>query len=186
MLNSFSFPKPLFRPIRAALASAWWWAAAHPPVAHLWQRYWANSVEVPGPITAQSGAAARAANAYVVMGVIERDSQTSRGTLYCTLLYFGPDGRLLGKHRKLKPTGAERLIWGEGDAGTLTVIDSDFGKVGGLICWENYMPLGVWLCTPRASRFTWRPRQTPATPGRLHCATLPAKDAALCWAATSL
>ena len=107
----------------------------------LWERYWANSVEVPGPLTDQLGAAARAANAYVVMGVIERDRDSSRGTLYCTLLYFGPDGRLLGKHRKLKPTGAERLIWGEGDASTLTVIDSEFGKVGGLICWENYMPL---------------------------------------------
>ena len=107
----------------------------------LWERYWANSVEVPGPVTDQLGAAARAANAYVVMGVIERDRDSSRGTLYCTLLYFGPDGRLLGKHRKLKPTGAERLIWGEGDASTLTVINSEFGKVGGLICWENYMPL---------------------------------------------
>lgn len=107
----------------------------------LWQRYWANAVDVPGPVTAQLGAAARAANAYVVMGVIERDTQTSRGTLYCTLLYFGPDGRLLGKHRKLKPTGSERLIWGEGDASTLTVIETEFGKVGGLICWENYMPL---------------------------------------------
>jgi nitrilase len=75
------------------------------------------------------------------MGVIERDTQFSRGTLYCTLLYFGPDGRLLGKHRKLKPTAAERLIWGEGDGSTLTVLDTDLGKIGGLICWENYMPL---------------------------------------------
>jgi nitrilase len=64
-----------------------------------------------------------------------------RGTLYCTLLYFGPDGRLLGKHRKLKPTAAERVIWGEGDGSTLTVLDTPLGKVGGLICWENYMPL---------------------------------------------
>ncbi len=108
---------------------------------HTWQAYWANAVDVPGPATAALGAAAREANAYVAIGVIERDNDSSRGTLYCTLLYFGPDGQLVGKHRKLKPTGSERLIWGEGDGSTLTAIDTEFGKVGGLICWENYMPL---------------------------------------------
>ncbi|MBM3127604.1 MAG: carbon-nitrogen hydrolase family protein [Chloroflexi bacterium] len=106
----------------------------------LWQRYWENAVDVPSRATAQLGQAAREANAYLVVGVIERD-ENSRGTLYCTLLYFAPDGRLLGKHRKLKPTAAERLIWGEGDGSTLTVLETEFGKVGGLICWENYMPL---------------------------------------------
>ena len=69
------------------------------------------------------------------------DSSFAHGTLYCTLLYFGPDGTLLGTHRKLKPTAAERLIWGEGDGSTMPVIDAPFGRVGGLICWENYMPL---------------------------------------------
>ncbi len=106
-----------------------------------WQAYWANAVEVPGPATKALGAAARQARAYLAVGVIERDSQFSRGTLYCTLLYFGPDGALLGKHRKLKPTAAERLIWGEGDGSTLTAIATEYGKIGGLICWENYMPL---------------------------------------------
>jgi nitrilase len=106
-----------------------------------WQRYWANAVDVPGPDTAALSAATRAAGVYLAMGVIERDSQFSGGTLYCTLLYFGPDGTLLGKHRKLKPTAAERLIWGEGDGSTLTVLDTQLGKIGGLICWENYMPL---------------------------------------------
>ena len=106
-----------------------------------WQRYWANAVDVPGPATETLGQAAREAGIFLAMGIIERDSQFSRGTLYCTLLYFGPDGRLLGKHRKLKPTAAERLIWGEGDGSTLTVLDTELGKVGGLICWENYMPL---------------------------------------------
>ncbi|HEY72946.1 MAG: nitrilase [Anaerolineaceae bacterium 4572_32.2] len=106
-----------------------------------WQRYWANGVDVPGPATESLGAAARQAGVYLAVGVIERDSQFSRGTLYCTLLYFGPDGRLLGKHRKLKPTAAERIIWGEGDGSTLTAIETEFGKIGGLICWENYMPL---------------------------------------------
>jgi nitrilase len=106
-----------------------------------WERYWANSVDVPGPTTERLGEAAREANAYLAMGVIERDSQYSRGTLYCTLLYFGPDGRLLGKHRKIMPTAAERLIWGAGDGSTLTVIETEIGTIGGLICWENYMPL---------------------------------------------
>jgi nitrilase len=106
-----------------------------------WERYWANSVDVPGPATEALGAAAREAGAYLAIGVVERDTQFSRGTLYCTLLYFGPGGGLLGKHRKLKPTAAERLIWGEGDGSTLTVLDTELGKMGGLICWENYMPL---------------------------------------------
>ncbi|MBE0585647.1 MAG: carbon-nitrogen hydrolase family protein [Desulfofustis sp.] len=104
-----------------------------------WQRYFDNSVVVPGPETERIGAAAAEAGAYVAIGVTERDHINR--TLYCTLLYFGPDGTLLGKHRKLKPTGSERLIWGEGDGSTLTVIDTPFGRVGGLICWENYMPL---------------------------------------------
>ncbi len=97
-------------------------------------RYWEHSVDVPGPVTRQIGAAARQAGAYVAIGVIERDRAVRGGTLYCTLLYFGPDGRLLGKHRKLKPTAAERLVWGEGDGSTLTAISTDFGTVGGLIC----------------------------------------------------
>jgi nitrilase len=106
-----------------------------------WERYWANSVDVPGPTTERLGEAAREADAYMAIGVIERDSQYSRGTLYCTLLYFGPDGRLLGKHRKIMPTGAERLIWGAGDGSTLPAFKTELGTIGGLICWENYMPL---------------------------------------------
>jgi len=107
----------------------------------LFQLYWDNAVDVPSPSTEALGAAAADAQAYLAIGVTERDAQFSRGTLYCTLLYFGPDGRLLGKHRKLKPTASERLIWGEGDGSTLTAIDTEFGRLGGLICWENYMPL---------------------------------------------
>ena len=106
-----------------------------------WERYWANAVEVPSPAVDQLAEAARQAQVYLAIGVIERDSSSSRGTLYCTLLYFGPDGTLLGKHRKLKPTAAERLIWGEGDGSTLSAVQTRFGVVGGLICWENYMPL---------------------------------------------
>ena len=131
-----------------------------------WQRYWENAVDVPGPATEILGKAAREAGIYLAIGVIERDSQFSRGTLYCTTLYFGPDGRLLGKHRKLKPTAAERLIWGEGDGSTLTVLDTELGKIGGLICWENYMPLArmamygkgveLYLAPTADSRDTWQ------------------------------
>jgi len=106
-----------------------------------WERYWRNAVEIPSEATNTIGEAARQAQAFVAIGVVERDTESSKGTLYCTLLYFSPDGRILGKHRKLKPTAMERVIWGEGDGSTLTVIDMNTTKVGGLICWENYMPL---------------------------------------------
>jgi nitrilase len=131
-----------------------------------WERYWANSVDVPGPATEALGAAARAGGLYLAVGVVERDPDVGRGTLYCTMLYFGPEGRLLGKHRKLKPTGAERLIWGEGDGSTLTVLDTPLGRVGGLICWENYMPLArmalygqgveLYLAPTADARETWQ------------------------------
>jgi len=108
---------------------------------YTWQRYWENAIDVPGVDTEIIGEAVKKASAYVAIGVIERDSTFSGGTLYCTLLYFSPDGILLGKHRKLKPTAAERLIWGEGDGSTLPVFNTPYGVIGGLICWENYMPL---------------------------------------------
>ena len=132
----------------------------------VWQRYWENTVEVPGPTTLRLGEAAKKANVYLAIGVIERDAARSTGTLYCTLLYFGPEGRLLGKHQKLKPTAGERLIWGEGDGSTLTVIQTEIGKIGGLICWENYMPLArmaiynkgveLYLAPTADARDTWQ------------------------------
>lgn len=131
-----------------------------------WERYWANSVDVPGRVTEVLSVAAREAGAYLAIGVVERDGRFSRGTLYCTLLYFSPNGRLLGKHRKLKPTAAERLIWGEGDGSTLTVLDTELGRMGGLICWENYMPLArmamygkgveVYLAPTADARDSWQ------------------------------
>ncbi len=108
---------------------------------YTWQRYWENAIDVPGVETEIIGEAVKEASAYLAIGVIEKDSTFSGGTLYCTLLYFSPDGILLGKHRKLKPTAAERLIWGEGDGSTLPVFNTPYGVIGGLICWENYMPL---------------------------------------------
>ena len=107
--------------------------------AEWYARLFDQSVVVPSPATDTVGEAARAAKAYVSIGVNERDAHGS--TLYNTQLYFGPDGALLGKHRKLMPTGGERLVWGMGDGSTLLVIDTPFGRLGGLTCWENYMPL---------------------------------------------
>ena len=103
------------------------------------KEFWENSVEVPGEETRLLAALAKRHQMYLVMGVTERDAVSK--TLYCTLLYFSPDGQLMGKHRKLKPTAAERLIWGEGDGMTLATFATPLGKIGGLICWENYMPL---------------------------------------------
>jgi nitrilase len=82
---------------------------------------------------------ARHLQAVLVIGVSEKEANS--GTLYCSMFYFAPDGTFLGKHRKLKPTGSERLIWGEGNGSTMPVFNSGFGIYGGLICWENYMPL---------------------------------------------
>jgi nitrilase len=101
------------------------------------RRLYAESVTIPGPTVDRLADAAREHGAYIAMGVNELDG----GTLYNTLLYFSPDGELVGRHRKLMPTGGERTIWGYGDGSTLDVVRTDFGVVGGLICWENYMPL---------------------------------------------
>jgi nitrilase len=98
-----------------------------------------QAVVVPGPVTEALGAAARATGTYLVIGVNERETHGT--TIYNTTLYFGPDGRLLGKHRKLMPTGSERTVWGMGDGSTLPVIDTPHGRLSGLTCWENYMPL---------------------------------------------
>jgi len=129
------------------------------------ERYWANAVHVPSPATEALGKAARESGVYLAIGIIERDSRFSQGTLYCTLLYFGPNGNLLGKHRKLKPTASERLIWGEGDGSTMPVLETAIGRVGGLICWENYMPLArmtmygkgveIYLAPTADHRETW-------------------------------
>ncbi len=122
------------------------WVWAVPPgrgkiLSELYAEFLANAVEAPSPVTERLGQAAREAGAYVVMGVTEKDTQASGASLYNTLLFFGPDGALMGKHRKLVPTGGERLVWARGDGSTLEVFDTPLGKIGGLICWENYMPL---------------------------------------------
>jgi nitrilase len=99
-----------------------------------------EAVEVPGPDADRLGEIARERELWLVTGVNERDPARP-GTLYNTLLYHAPDGRLAVHHRKLVPTNHERLIWGQGDGGGLRAIETPLGRIGGLICWENYMPL---------------------------------------------
>jgi nitrilase len=124
-------------------------------------RYFDSAIGVPGPATDHLATTAKQNSVYLVVGVIERDV----GTLYCTVVFFAPDGTFLGKHRKLMPTAMERIVWGCGDGSTMPVFDTPLGKLGAVICWENYMPLlrmtmyskGIQLyCAPTADdRDTW-------------------------------
>jgi len=126
------------------------------------RRYWQSSIDIPGPALDRLVRLAAELGIFLVAGVIERDG----GTLYCTAVFVSPDG-YLGKHRKVMPTAAERLVWGFGDASTLPVFDTPFGRLGAVICWENYMPLlrmamyskGIQVyCMPTADgRETWLP-----------------------------
>ena len=100
-----------------------------------------NAVDVPGPVTEALGRAAKAAGAWVAIGVDERDTRHSRTTLYNTLLVFDDQGGLVEHRRKLMPTGGERMVWAAGEAVAPRVHDTPFGRLGGLLCWENYMPL---------------------------------------------
>ena len=126
-------------------------------------RYHAAAIDLDGPEVALLAEACAETGAFAVVGVIERDG----ATVYCTALYFDGEKGLVGKHRKLMPTAAERLIWGFGDGSTMPVFKTDLGTIGAVICWENYMPAlrmhmyhqGVSLyCAPTADdRDTWLP-----------------------------
>jgi nitrilase len=117
----------------------WTWRTSPWRDATLFARLLDQAVVVPSPATERLGEAARRANATVVIGIDERDAHGS--TIYNSLLYLGSDGSVLGVHRKLMPTGGERLVWGYGDGSDLGAHETSAGRVGGLICWENYMPL---------------------------------------------
>lgn len=127
-----------------------------------WLRYWEASMDVPGPECAQLAKVAEDLSCWLVIGVTER----AGGSLYCSMLYFSPEGKLAHKHRKLKPTAAERIVWAEGDGRDLQVLDIAPGKTGGLICWENYMPLAraalyaqgieVYLAPTADQRDSWQ------------------------------
>jgi nitrilase len=100
-----------------------------------------NSVSVPEETTNKLCRASKKAKIYTAIGINERNTEASGSSLYNTVLYINPDGEIMGKHRKLVPTAAERLVWAQGDGTTMDLYDTKIGKLGGLICWENYMPL---------------------------------------------
>ena len=100
------------------------------------RRYLEAAITVPGDECDRLGDIARQTGLHLVIGVVERDG----GTLYCTVVFFAPTGELLGKRRKLMPTGAERMIWGFGDGSTMNVHPTSIGRLGAVICWENMMP----------------------------------------------
>ena len=105
----------------------------------LYATYHKNSVDLQGPELKRLEQLSKKLGVYLVIGVSEKESQNS--SLFCSMLYISPANGLLGVHRKIKPTGTERLIWAESDGSSLVSFDTEIGKLGGLICWENYMPL---------------------------------------------
>jgi nitrilase len=116
----------------------WVWRRPAWSDAEWYRRLHDQAVDIPGPVTERLGEAAREFHVWLAVGVTER---TRSGTLYNSLVYVDPCGEVAGVHRKLVPTGGERTVWGNGDGSTLTVLDTPLGRVGGLICWENLMPL---------------------------------------------
>lgn len=130
------------------------------------ERYWKSSMTLSDDETKPIRDAAKANKMFVVVGISEQGTAGNRGTLYNSLLYIDATGEIVGVHRKLMPTGTERLIWGSGDGSTLTTMDTPFGTVGGLICWENYMPLArmamygkgvnIYLAPTADARESWQ------------------------------
>lgn len=130
----------------------------------LWQRFWDASISEGDEAFLRLGEMAKKYQTLLAIGVNEKDLVS--GTMYCSLFYFGPAGEFLGKHRKIKPTAQERVIWGEGDGSTLTTLNTAYGRVGGLICWENYMPLArmgmyqkgvqIYLAPTADARLSWQ------------------------------
>lgn len=100
-----------------------------------------NSISIPDKYTDQLSQAAKEANIHVMIGIQEKNSEASNSSIYNSILYIDDKGKIVGKHRKLVPTGPERLVWAQGDGSTLQVFNTSIGKIGGLICWENFMPL---------------------------------------------
>ena len=128
----------------------------------LFRRYWDSAVLCPGPETEQIASWSDDLDVHIVIGAIERD----HGTLYCTTLMFVPSAGVVAKHRKLMPTGSERLIWGFGDGSTMPLVDTDIGRLGSAICWEHYMPMfrqylyaggvQIWCASTVDDREIWR------------------------------
>jgi nitrilase len=129
------------------------------PLRALFSELHRNSIAIPGPQTKRLGEVAADCGITVAIGVNERNSEASDSTLYNTLLYIGANGEVLGKHRKLIPTAGERLVWGQGAEAGLEVFDLPFGRLSGLICWENYMPLARYALAAQGEQIhvapTW-------------------------------
>jgi len=119
----------------------WLWSGRADVEADAFARLYANAVDVPGACTAGLSEAARSTAVALAIGVTERESTYSRGTLYNTLLVFDANGELVLHHRKLMPTYKERTVWGQGDGSSLTTVALNGTRIGGLLCWENLMPL---------------------------------------------
>ena len=114
----------------------------HGPVKRVFARMAENSVDITGESGRALGAIAKDAGVTLVVGITERvSSGTGRGTLYNALLTYASDGTLLNHHRKLVPTYTERMVWGQGDAAGLVAVETSAGRIGGLVCWEHWMPL---------------------------------------------
>ncbi|MFC1931015.1 carbon-nitrogen hydrolase family protein [Chloroflexota bacterium] len=151
---------PYFHSVRDENPALWWKAAAE---------YLANAIEIPSTTTDKLCEAARQAGIDVVIGIVELDENT-KGTVYATLLFIGREGRILGRHRKLKPTSTERALWGEGDTLGLTVYERPYARISGLNCWEHNMVLpGYVLMTqgPQIHVAAWpggEPANAPAAP----------------------
>lgn len=130
----------------------------------LWQRYWDSSIAEGDEACNRLAEAAKNAQCFLAIGVNEKDVVS--GTLYCSIFYFSSKGEFLGKHRKIKPTAQERVIWGEDDGSTLSTFNTELGKIGGLVCWENYMPMArmamyqkgvqVYLAPTADARENWQ------------------------------
>ena len=141
----------------------------------LYAEYYENSLNVESKDLKRLEDISKKNKIYLVIGVTEKDDIS--GSLYCSMLYISPASGLLGTHRKIKPTGTERIVWAEASGESLTTYQTKLGRLGGLICWENYMPL---------ARMSMYRKGVEIYIGPLPCSILPWKDVATYWAVTSI
>jgi nitrilase len=152
----------------------WFIPAGHThPLRELYAELHANAITIPDAAVSRLAQAAADAKIAVAMGINERNSEASDASLFNTVLLIGPDGQLVGRHRKLIPTAGERLIWAQGDGSDLDVWSLGIARVGALICWENYMPLARYALATRGEQIhlapTWD-RGEPWTSSMRHIA----------------